>query len=127
MSTRSEGERVRLRHALERLRATCDATALVIESSASPSPSDAEAVISAALGITIGLSRLGAFIQAEDDALPPVCVACSDTHLVHREDNGTTVMCTRCPTPCRKCACNGGRGAYCERARCTCSCHEAKR
>jgi hypothetical protein len=54
-----------------------------------------------------------------------VCKTCMDTHRVDRHD-GSVVMCTRCPRPCRKCAVGEGRGAYCETTPCACDCHEAK-
>lgn len=51
-----------------------------------------------------------------------VCGTCMDTHRVDRPD-GRVVMCTRCPTPCRKCALDSGRGAFCETTPCPCACH----
>jgi len=37
------------------------------------------------------------------------------------------VMCTRCPTPCRSCASDSGRGAYCATVPCLCLCHAASK
>lgn len=52
------------------------------------------------------------------------CKTCSDTHRMPApEDVGGEWPCTRCPTPCRSCACNGGRGAYCATTPCGCVCH----
>ena len=55
----------------------------------------------------------------------PVCSTCSDTHKMYlSEDDGRrVVMCTGCPSPCRTCASNGGRGAYCAKTPCDCDCH----
>lgn len=50
-----------------------------------------------------------------------VCKACDDTHEVFVEGRGEQ-MCTRCPTPCQECR-QDGRGPYCQRTPCLCSCH----
>lgn len=50
-----------------------------------------------------------------------VCSTCDDTHRMVLEDH--PVPCTHCPLPCRDCASNGGRGAYCSRTPCPCKCH----
>jgi|SRR5688500_5871788 len=53
----------------------------------------------------------------------PVCSTCGDTHRVaYGEDDGMW-PCTWCPTPCRECACDAGRGAYCATTPCSCQCH----
>lgn len=55
------------------------------------------------------------------------CKTCSDTHRMPAPENvGGEWPCTRCPTPCRSCACNGGRGAYCATTPCGCACHVAR-
>lgn len=50
-----------------------------------------------------------------------VCKVCNDTHRMTLGD--TEVPCTSCPTPCGKCACSDGRGAYCATTPCGCDCH----
>src|SRR6185436_2872546 len=37
------------------------------------------------------------------------------------------VMCTFCPMPCRECAIDEGRGAFCAATPCGCACHPRKR
>jgi hypothetical protein len=54
-----------------------------------------------------------------------ICAACNDTHRRHLEGRGD-VMCTRCPTPCRNCARDDGRGVYCAETPCACACHNHK-
>jgi hypothetical protein len=51
----------------------------------------------------------------------PVCERCNDTHWMTLRDQ--QVACTGCPIPCRKCAREGGWGAFCERTPCGCRCH----
>ncbi|CAB4126916.1 hypothetical protein UFOVP75_44 [uncultured Caudovirales phage] len=55
--------------------------------------------------------------------LHPVCSHCNDTHKMELHD--ATVMCTRCPIPCRKCQV-GGNGPYCTTTPCGCECHGHK-
>lgn len=50
-----------------------------------------------------------------------VCEVCNDTHMMPYGER--RVMCTYCPVPCRKCACDSGRGAFCETTPCDCDCH----
>lgn len=50
-----------------------------------------------------------------------VCSTCNDTHSMPLGDG--TAMCTRCPTPCRRCASSDGRCAYCATTPCSCKCH----
>jgi hypothetical protein len=52
-----------------------------------------------------------------------ICSTCEDTHRMWMENLGREVPCTRCPRPCRSCACNGGAGAYCAVLPCLCVCH----
>lgn len=51
-----------------------------------------------------------------------VCGLCNDTHEVFSAQLEREVMCTSCPTPCRKCANHEGRGAYCSKTPCDCDC-----
>jgi len=56
----------------------------------------------------------------------PVCSTCNDTHMVLFRRDGEADrnrMCTQCPVPCRKCAGDGGTGAYCAKTPCPCECH----
>ena len=54
----------------------------------------------------------------------PICTTCNDTHGVETERS--TIMCTHCPTPCRKCASVNGFGPYCATPHCDCNCHTTK-
>lgn len=58
------------------------------------------------------------------ESLKPVCEVCNDTHVMHHHGLERRVPCTRCPRPCRKCAADEGRGAYCATTPCSCGCHE---
>jgi hypothetical protein len=49
-----------------------------------------------------------------------ICQTCHDTHLMPCA--GTFVNCTRCPTPCERCA----GGPYCRKTPCSCDCHRFK-
>lgn len=65
--------------------------------------------------------------RTKDQVMPEpgkdyICSSCCDTHQVHFDDKSQ--MCTRCPTPCLKCATSNGRGAYCKKTPCSCSCHK---
>lgn len=51
-----------------------------------------------------------------------ICPVCNDTHVMQFGECDPR-MCTRCPTPCRSCAQDGGRGAYCAKTPCACACH----
>lgn len=65
--TRSDGERIRLRHAIARLRALVDAAELAIEERAPPSPMVGESVAHAGVGVAVHLAQLAAYLQAEGD------------------------------------------------------------
>lgn len=67
-------------------------------------------------------------IAATVEALAkPVCARCNDTHRVPAPNAGPfgdgTWMCTSCPVPCRSCANDCGRGAFCAVTPCPCACH----
>lgn len=69
MITLVEGERIRLRQAMERMRAVLDSTDLVIEArNVPPSPSDAQSVLEAAGHIVMGIAKLEAYMRAEERA-----------------------------------------------------------
>lgn len=51
------------------------------------------------------------------------CETCRDSHQMWHSGLDRYVPCTRCPVPCRECAGDEGRGAYCAVVDCTCSCH----
>jgi hypothetical protein len=56
----------------------------------------------------------------------PICGVCMDTHQIpNRTDDGTWA-CTSCPSPCRSCASDGGRGAFCATTPCACECHKGR-
>lgn len=57
-----------------------------------------------------------------DKAAAPVCSTCNDTHRMPFGEDHADVMCTRCPTPCRRCRA-GGNGPYCATTPCACLCH----
>ena len=54
---------------------------------------------------------------------PPVCATCDDTHRMWAQRAESMMSCTRCPLPCRACAINEGRGAFCAITPCSCECH----
>ena len=51
------------------------------------------------------------------------CITCEDSHRMWRASAERYVPCTQCRIPCRDCAADEGRGAYCAIADCTCECH----
>jgi hypothetical protein len=51
------------------------------------------------------------------------CDTCQDSHQMWHSGLDRYVPCTRCPVPCRECARDNGRGAYCAVTNCSCSCH----
>jgi len=51
------------------------------------------------------------------------CKICGDSHLVWIASADRYIPCTSCPVPCRQCASDQGRGAYCAVTDCSCSCH----
>lgn len=53
----------------------------------------------------------------------PVCDTCKDTHRMTIGGQGP-YLCTACPVPCRGCARDDGRGAFCEKTPCGCPCHK---
>lgn len=123
---RSDGERIRIAHQITNLRGLIDG----FESSVSgdePLAASSQSIANSAALLMAHANRFDAYQWAESDALPPVCDACKDTHLIESERLGRSFMCTRCPRPCRKCANDEGRGAYCVRPRCACECHKEKR
>lgn len=67
-ATRSRGERIRLRHALDRhgqhLRALL---CLVAESTEIPAPDVGQSIVMSALDVATTLARLGAYQRAEAD------------------------------------------------------------
>lgn len=65
-AVRSEGEVVRIRHALERLRSTIEAVEVSLKCPGPPGVADAQAVLEAAGVVTIGLAKLDAYRRAED-------------------------------------------------------------
>lgn len=52
----------------------------------------------------------------------PVCKVCSDTHLIHNEERGSSRMCTSCPVPCQACR-QKPQGPCCATTPCSCACH----
>lgn len=146
---RSDGELVRAKQHLRSLRALLESIELVLND---PDPPGyvGQGLVMEAYNLAQCISRLDAYRRAEADlsedrslyfAGPsvqeiaatrttkpkPVCDSCHDTHEVHNNGRGVTVMCTRCPVPCRTCATDNGRGAYCASTPCACSCHKNKR
>lgn len=51
------------------------------------------------------------------------CIVCGDGHRMWLSSADRYVPCTSCPVPCRECAGDEGRAAYCAIADCHCSCH----
>ncbi|HSX22564.1 MAG TPA: hypothetical protein VLE97_07310 [Gaiellaceae bacterium] len=51
------------------------------------------------------------------------CETCGDSHQMWHSGLDRYVPCTRCPVPCRECAGDEGRGAYCAVVDCSCACH----
>lgn len=121
--TRSDGERQRIEHQIKNLRALVDGFEISFRTGHGLSE-NAHSVLHAAGRLLDHASRLDAYGFAESDALPSVCEHCDDTHTMQIGDRN--VLCTRCPTPCRRCASHDGTGAYCARPRCSCSCHEER-
>jgi hypothetical protein len=54
----------------------------------------------------------------EREKVKPVCLECSDTHVIVTE--ARAIMCTRCPLPCGRC---GDNSPYCAATPCSCECH----
>jgi hypothetical protein len=65
--------------------------------------------------------------ESEPGATPPVCSTCNDTHRMTLGERLGHVPCTHCPRPCRACAGDNGRLAYCAKTPCPCACHAAAR
>jgi hypothetical protein len=118
---RSDGEKVRLAHVLDRMRA-------MLESFYVPKTGPIGQDVAQAIQLTANefasiIAKHDAYELAERDGYKrePVCKMCNDTHRFPHSGN----MCTSCPTPCPRCR-SGKIGAYCEETPCACDCHGKK-
>lgn len=64
---RSDGERERIRHHIDRLRATLSAVERAIEGSEIPGPDVAQAVAHSGMDLACSLAKLEAYMRAEGD------------------------------------------------------------
>ncbi len=120
--TRREGERVRVRHAIERMRAHLGGLEVALRLPTPIGTEAAEGITRTALEIAMNIAKHDAYDQAERDALPRTCTRCGDTH--EMKLGNRKVPCTGCPVPCDKC--RGKLTAFCALTPCACPCH-AKR
>ena len=62
---RSEAERVRIAHAIKRMRATLDAVEMTLDVDAPPGPDVQQAIAHSGLDLACSIARLEAYMRAE--------------------------------------------------------------
>ena len=70
MSTRTDGERIRIAHSIERMRAILTAIEGTLDVDAPPSPDVGQAIAHAGVDLACTLARLGAYMRADEDTHP---------------------------------------------------------
>lgn len=64
---RAEGERIRIRHAIQRMRAILDSVETTIEVAVPPGPDVAQAIAHSGVDLACSIARLEAYLRVEDN------------------------------------------------------------